>query len=174
MKKILTFIIAALSALSLSACAATIGENVPEENPAALPYDPPAPEVFTLEKLDNSFCELLDAYFGDSVGSIELYLSPDDLDTETITSRMENNTVIVEREIGIVLNAEGDGRVINIDGEYNYISYRHVGFDAPENTVIVTYIVFTPDSGGEDDFMGRWDFPIFDRNTVIGGESYGY
>ena len=35
MKKILTFIIAALSALSLSACAATIGENVPEENPAA-------------------------------------------------------------------------------------------------------------------------------------------
>ena len=40
--------------------------------------------------------------------------------------------------------------------------------------MIVTYIVFTPDSDGEDDFMGRWDFPIFDRNTVIGGESYGY
>ena len=175
MKKstIAIIITAAIAVIALASCAATIG-NTPKESAPILPAELPAPEPSRLEKLDRSFCELMESYYGDTVGSIELYLSPDDLDYGTLINRVENETLIIERSIGIVLNKEGDGRVLNIEGEYNYISYRHIGCDAPENTVIVTYCVYNPDTVYEDDIIARWDFPIYDRNTVIGGASYGY
>ena len=73
---------------------------------------------------------------------------------------------IVERAIGIVTNRErqGDGKILNTDDDYyNYISYRNVDFNTCDGTIVLTYLIYNPDTSYTDDIIERYDFCL-DRN----------
>lgn len=61
----------------------------------------------------------------------------------------------------MVTNREnaGDGIVLNADDEY-YISYRGVDFPTCDNTIILNYFIYNPDTTYTDDIMERYDFVL--------------
>lgn len=64
--------------------------------------------------------------------------------------------VYIVRDVGTVLNADGDGRVDGYPAGHDYISYRGMGF-APGDRV-ATYTIMNPETDWCDDDMGRWDY----------------
>ena len=107
------------------------------------------------EEITDDFLEDY-TYNGRSVD--ELY-ETHELTGERLTHR--KGVLICEICIGIVTNAQtGEGRVLNTDGYYNFISYK--GFDQPyeDGTVIVTYLVYNPENNYEDDIVDRYDFVL--------------
>jgi hypothetical protein len=87
------------------------------------------------------------------------------LTAEMLTNRTNLQRTIVERVIGIVTNEEreGDGRVLNQDNEhYYYISYSGCDFEYTTGTIIVTYLMYNPNTNYEDDIIERYDY-ILDK-----------
>lgn len=81
----------------------------------------------------------------------------DDLTLEAITTRTERNALVIERLVGVVLDTEGNGRVLNTDDPYyNYISYRSVP-NAHTGDIVVTYCIYDPSTDVEDDIIDRFD-----------------
>lgn len=74
--------------------------------------------------------------------------------------RNRNGNIIIEKSIGIVTSAEGDGEVLNCrNSEYNYISYKSVS-KANVGDKILTYLVYNPENNYVDDILYRFDFII--------------
>lgn len=81
-----------------------------------------------------------------------------ELSIEDLENR--NGKVIVERCNGKVTSREMDGRVLNpYDVDYSYISYRsYTGSEKlREGTLMLTYLVYNPDSNYCDDIIERYD-----------------
>ena len=82
--------------------------------------------------------------------------------TESLTAEILDNHrgILIERCIGVVINDEGDGRVLNPkDPKYDCISYANCGFPVRAGMKIVTYFIY-PEGYGYDDFTKRIDFEI--------------
>ena len=71
-------------------------------------------------------------------------------------------TVFVERLIGKVKDENKNGKVLNLpkdaDKTFDYISYK--GIDANKGDIIVTYLLYNPETNGDDDIIARWDYVI--------------
>ena len=103
-------------------------------------------------------------------GSVEFYeelvenmetiqiVNSDDLTMEMLQNR--KGTIIIEKCIGMMTDAEGNGRVLNCaNPDYYYISYKSVK-NANIGDIILTYFVYNPDNNIEDDIIERFDFII--------------
>ena len=70
--------------------------------------------------------------------------------------------VFVERIIGKVKDNNGNGKVLNLpkdaDKTFDYISYK--GIDANKGDIVVTYLLYNPETNGDDDIIARWDYVI--------------
>jgi hypothetical protein len=70
--------------------------------------------------------------------------------------------VFVERIIGKVKDNNGNGKVLNLpkddNGKYDYISYANV--NANKGDIVVTYLLYNPETNGDDDIIARWDYII--------------
>ena len=79
-------------------------------------------------------------------------------------------TVFVERIIGKVKDNNGNGKVLNLpkdaDKTFDYISYK--GIDANKGDIIVTYLLYNPETNGDDDIIARWDYVIVKANKKGG------
>ena len=81
-----------------------------------------------------------------------------DLTYKAITNR--KGTVLVERVIGKVKNNKGDGKVLNNgNNPYNYICYKG-WINANKGDVIVSYVLYNPESNSNDDVIARWDYKL--------------
>lgn len=90
-------------------------------------------------------------------GDVIIYNS-NELSLEMLENR--NGDVIIERCYGLVTDKEnGAGKVLYpYDEDYDYISYfRCKGFGIREGTLIMTYLVYNPDSNYCDDIIDRFD-----------------
>lgn len=106
-----------------------------------------------------TFCE-------DNYDDISIY-DTDELfsETEILENRIENDSIIIERVIGMVTNRnrEGDGIILNTSNtNYDYISYRNVDFEINDGTIILTYLIYNPNTNYVDDVIERYDF-VLDR-----------
>lgn len=90
---------------------------------------------------------------------------PDELNIDSLRNRIGTETTIVQRCIGVVSNREHDGagKILNIGNtEYDYIDYSGIEEYICEGTIILTYLVFNPETNFEDDIVERFDY-ILDR-----------
>lgn len=115
-------------------------------------------EVSGFQEIEESLLSLLDA-----AGAEEIRL----YDCSELTMDILENrqgTTIVERCIGLVTNAQtGDGKILNLpEGSGDYISYRGVYHPVDDGTVILSYMVYSPDNNYFDDIVERYDF-VLDR-----------
>jgi hypothetical protein len=92
------------------------------------------------------------------VKSVKIY-DTCDVDAELLENRVGCGTLIVERCVGVVQNEEKDGRIINIDSDFNYISYTGLPFETAVGDEIVTFLVYNPDNNHIDDILVRYDYP---------------
>ena len=87
--------------------------------------------------------------------NLEIY-GTNEMDTETLTKR--NGKIIIEEVIGEVVTEKGDGEVLNYkDADYRYINYSNVE-GAKKGNIILTYLIYNPDSNAEDDVILRCDY----------------
>ena len=68
-----------------------------------------------------------------------------------------NGKILIEKCVGIVTDSDKNGKVLNADSEYNYISYKYA-HNVRENDIVVTYFVYNPFNNTEDDILFRFDF----------------
>lgn len=89
--------------------------------------------------------------------------SPKVFDSSIVTpdfleNRSPNETVI-ERCVGVVINDEYDGKVLNCySGSKDYISYAAIAPDVQKGDTVLTYFVYNPASTYIDDILFRYDF----------------
>ena len=83
-----------------------------------------------------------------------------ELTEEVLANRQ--GTVIIERCIGFVTNGEtGDGELLNpADPDYAYISYADMESPYRDGTVILTYLIYNPESSAIDDISARHDIVL--------------
>lgn len=171
MKKIIAFIITFAIVFTFAACAQT---EPAEEKPAESVGVTAAKSNLTFtfngaEHTVQAYYPIEDNYVMEMVN--KGYINFDIYDTKTVTAdmlanRAEHHRIIVECVIGIVTNKEreGDGRILNTDDDYyNYISYRDTDLDYTTGTIMVTYLMYNPDTNYEDDIIERYDY-VLDRN----------
>lgn len=80
-----------------------------------------------------------------------LAYEPDQVDYDLLINATD---YIIEYDLGVVLDDDGNGKVINTsETYYNYISYRFLPVE--EGEIIETYLIYNP--GFEDDIILRID-----------------
>lgn len=90
---------------------------------------------------------------------IEVY-EPDDLTEEVLVNR--DGKIIIEKFIGICLNEEGDGQILNTENEeFNYIKY---GDGINPGDVVLSYCIYN-DTDSEDGIISRFDH-VIDTNQL--------
>ena len=82
-----------------------------------------------------------------------------------LATRTKSEKIIIERVIAIITNRnrEGDAKVLNTNGDYNYISYYGTDLDYTTGTVMITYLMYNPETDYGDDIIERYDY-VLDRN----------
>lgn len=71
-----------------------------------------------------------------------------------------NGNIIIEKCIGVVLDTDGNGKVLNYaDPDYDYISYKSIA-NANVDDLIMTYFIYNPYNNFEDDILFRIDYII--------------
>lgn len=112
-------------------------------------------------EMDGGFYSLL----AEELGIVRIY-EPDELTAEILGARKGNGYIIIEKIIGICLDQNGNGRIINTaDQYYNYISYR-ASKNVHRGDVVLTYCIYNPDTDGEDDIIERFDY-VIDTGQLI-------
>ena len=170
MKKIIAFLMVLVMSVSFFACSNGNGDDDSADTTAA-PIDVDvdfdnnifaingkAEKVADYTEIENDFVSNF------SKDSVVIYNSQD-LTAEILENRAGTGKTVVERVIGMVTNEDrkGDGVVLNTTNtEYNYISYMDVDFETRNGTIILTYLVFNPNSNYIDDVIERYDF-LLDR-----------
>jgi len=84
------------------------------------------------------------------------------VDTDDLTvAQLVGNARIAERIIGVCLDDDGNGAIINTDSEYDYIHYPE--FINP-GEIVCTYALYVP--GSLDDI--EWiEYYVIDNDTII-------
>lgn len=85
------------------------------------------------------------------------------IDTENLTdeillNRNQDGTIIIERVIGIVVNSDLNGEIINTNDGY-YINYSHIK-NIKEGDIILSYFIYNPDTNYIDDIINRFDYVL--------------
>lgn len=92
-----------------------------------------------------------------------------DLTTEILCTRAERHEIIIEKIVGVCLDDEGNGQILNAwDDDYDYISYASAP-DIREGDVVMTLLTYNPDTNWDDDVIERCDF-VIDAGVEIGEE----
>lgn len=120
--------------------------------------------VITVDSLREEYMRSVGAEYEDTLimdfsdrydDEVAIYDS-NDLTLDMLENR--NGRVIIERCYGVVIDAEnGAGKVLNpYDEDYDYISYSRCE-GIREGTLMMTYLVYDPDTNYFDDIMERYD-----------------
>lgn len=150
MKKFAVFV---MGILLLSFCGCS-----PKNDAVTVEINGSSHEVTGFNEIESSLLSLLDA-----AGAEEIRLYDcSELTTEILENRQ--GTTIVERCIGLVTNKQtGDGMILNLPEDCGYyISYRNVYHPISDGTVMLSYMVYSPDNNYVDDIVERYDF-VLDR-----------
>ena len=126
-----------------------------------LPFPQSQESPIPLEELDYLETEELFLMELEEAGLTDYVLyDSSELTQEVLTHRQ--GTVIMERCIGLVTNGQtGDGEVLNAaDPEYAYISYASADAAYRDGTVILTYLIYNPESSAIDDISARHDIVL--------------
>ena len=92
-----------------------------------------------------------------------------DLTTEILCTRAERHEIIIEKIIGVCLDDEGNGQILNPwDEDHDYISYASAP-DIREGDVVMTLLTYNPDTNWDDDVIERCDF-VIDAGVEVGEE----
>ena len=86
------------------------------------------------------------------------FISTQKLTYNQLISRKKSNILYVELIIGKQIDKKGNGRILNTDPNYNYISYRKEPFNKGDK--IRTYCIYNPYTDWEDDISERFDEKI--------------
>ena len=81
----------------------------------------------------------------------------EDLTAETLETR--GSDIIVEKNIGVVVDNDLNGRVMGGDPDFSYISYSGVT-GAKKGDVILTISIYQPGNTSIDDIAIRFDYII--------------
>ena len=163
MKKLFAVILAIVLVIALAAC----GQDKPEEVAASTT---PAGDTYVINGEEQTIypCYAIEEnYVTDmvSMGYLEFEIyQPDEITPKMLHDRAEHHRVIVERLIGIVTSKDGDGKILNTsDTEHDYISYKDISLNYNVGTVMLTYLLYNPDTSYEDDILERYDYILDDR-----------
>lgn len=86
-------------------------------------------------------------------------------DMELLENR--DGKLVVERAVGVVLDEDGNGKIINCQYCPDcYIHYSRGGV----GDVIESYFVYNPDTDYYDDIMDRYDYIIGHDESLLGQE----
>ena len=156
MKKLLSIILVVFIVLLWAAGCAS--PRVPE------PSSSQVPTVFgRLPYVVDDYTEIEELFIMEltekGLGSYQMY-DASELTAEILENR--NGITIIERCVGFVEDSvQGDGVILNAyDPQYNYISYRSCGQEVRDGTILVSYMVYNPDTTYIDDIIERHDFVI--------------
>lgn len=86
------------------------------------------------------------------------FISTQKLTYKQLISRKKSNILYVELIIGKQIDKKGNGKILNTDPNYNYISYRKEPFN--KGDIVRTYCIFNPYTTWEDDISERFDEKI--------------
>ncbi len=90
------------------------------------------------------------------IGTVQEYWT-DELDGETIWNR--GDSILIEKLIGICLDEEGNGELLNPYAEgFTELSYSSVD-GVSKGDVVLTIFIYAP-GDGEDDIVDRFDYVI--------------
>lgn len=82
--------------------------------------------------------------------------------------RRELDHVVIEKVIGVCLDSEGNGQILNTrNTEFNYIYYGND--DIQHGDVVMTLLTYNPDTNYDDDIVSREDF-VIDAGVEVGEE----
>lgn len=84
-----------------------------------------------------------------------LVIDSSDLTNEMLENR--NGKIIIEKVIGEVLDDEGNGKILN-NNNY-YISYKNTK-DIKPGSIVLSYMIYDPDTNYFDDIKDRYDYVI--------------
>ena len=158
MKKLLSIILVVFIVLLWAAGCAS--PRVPESSSYQVPT------VFRINGIERNVGDYLETeelfimeLTEKGLGSYQMY-DASELTAEILENR--NGITIIERCVGMVVDkTKGDGIILNAyDPEYNYISYRSCGQEVRDGTILVSYMVYNPDTTYIDDIVERHDFVI--------------
>ena len=173
MKKIICMVITIIMVISLAGCGAKgTAENQPinaQKQMAAKSID----EKFTYtingeQQKITPYYPIEDNYVMNMVevgySNFHIYDSRN-VTGGMLANRTKSEKIIIERVIAIITNrnCEGDAKVLNTNGDYNYISYYGTDLDYTTGTVMITYLMYNPETDYEDDIIERYDY-VLDRN----------
>lgn len=88
------------------------------------------------------------------------------LTAEILEHRTEHDVLIIERVVGYVTDRNGNGKVLNTNGDFNYINYKYVREPITTGTVVLTYLIYNPNNNYVDDIVNRFDF-VIDRTFEV-------
>lgn len=121
-----------------------------------------------MKKIIAALCIMFVVVTTVSAAAAELYESCD-LTPEILRTRAERHEIIIEKIIGVCLDDEGNGQILNPwDEDHDYISYA----SAPgirEGDVVMTLLTYNPDTNWDDDVIERRDF-VIDPGVEVGEE----
>lgn len=151
MKKIIAIIVLVCMVISFSGCTNTAAANNETENSINIKNFTDNP----ISTIDGKFENYLKNAYGDN-RNFYIY-DTDKLTSEILENRTYNDGIIVERCIGIVTNIKGDGIILN-SKDYMSINYHSVNFTTNVGTLIVSYLIYNPETNSTDDVINRYDF----------------
>lgn len=91
---------------------------------------------------------------------------------DELYTRSETGLIIIEVIIGVCLDWEGNGQILNTEDKYyNYIHYdtsvpTETGKQIVPGSVVLTHCLYNPDTNGEDDVLIRFDDILDDTQLV--------
>jgi hypothetical protein len=89
-------------------------------------------------------------------------------DTMPECDRRELDHVVIEKVIGVCLDSEGNGQILNTrNTEFNYIYYGND--DIQPGDVVMSLLTYNPDTNYDDDIVSREDF-VIDAGVEVGEE----
>lgn len=102
--------------------------------------------------------------FDNEVAPPEKVFATDDLTAEILQNRVGCGYVVVEKVIGICTNGKGDGKILNTK-KSGYINYHRThdystGKRVKKGDVVLTYLIYNPNSNLIDDVVERIDYII--------------
>lgn len=156
-KKLSGILLAFIVLIGVAGCKTS---RVPEEDTVSVPtvfaYDGAeitVPDYLETEEL------FITELFGAKRGSYKVY-DASELTLDTLKHR--KGTTIIERCIGLVSNYQnGDAILLNPPDDCGYyLSYSSCDQEISDGTVLVSYMVYNPDTNYFDDIIERYDFVI--------------
>lgn len=102
--------------------------------------------------------------FDNEVAPPEKVFATDDLTAEILQNRVSCGYVVVEKIIGVCINGKGDGKILNTK-KSSYINYHRTydystGKRVKKGDVVLTYLIYNPNSNLIDDVVERIDYII--------------